>query len=386
MRKRTVFPIVIWVIALVACSPANDSRLAIDTLPGGIVQVVNAGPTAWADSSGWQLTLERVISPDENSPGALARPRSMATDNAGNLYVFDLQPAQIKVFDADGEFSHLIGREGEGPGEYRAGAVHVVGDTVVVHDAGNSRVVLFGTDGAAIGEWSAQGSRQGASPGRHDGAFPSIVNLRDRELTADDQFPGRAWRFHHADGTPAGTVRIPAMPRSPMWELRNDRMDVGAFIPFAATREAVLTPSGTVVWGDSDEYRLIVSTNGEDTVRIITAQAPRSDIPDSVRQAAFDEFVTSNEWIADVGKVSDIPRQYPQWLMLSVDADDNIWVQRADASGLAADVFTSDGVLLGTVATPFEFNTREHWVGDRLFHTSIDESGRPVVEVYRVIR
>ncbi|MCP4544968.1 MAG: 6-bladed beta-propeller [bacterium] len=40
-------------------------------------------------------------------------------DAAGNIYLLDIQLHQIKVFSPDGEYLRTIGREGEGPGEFR---------------------------------------------------------------------------------------------------------------------------------------------------------------------------------------------------------------------------------------------------------------------------
>jgi hypothetical protein len=42
------------------------------------------------------------------------------TDDAGNLYALDSQLSEIKVFSPEGEYLRTIGREGEGPGEFRA--------------------------------------------------------------------------------------------------------------------------------------------------------------------------------------------------------------------------------------------------------------------------
>ncbi len=48
--------------------------------------------------------------------GIISRAR---VDQDGNLYLLDSQLSEIKVFDADGNFLRAIGREGEGPGEFR---------------------------------------------------------------------------------------------------------------------------------------------------------------------------------------------------------------------------------------------------------------------------
>jgi hypothetical protein len=40
-------------------------------------------------------------------------------DDDGNIYVLDLQLAEVKVYDPDGVYLRSLGREGEGPGEFR---------------------------------------------------------------------------------------------------------------------------------------------------------------------------------------------------------------------------------------------------------------------------
>jgi hypothetical protein len=43
----------------------------------------------------------------------------VATDKSGNIYLLDSQLNEVKVFGPDGSYVNTIGREGEGPGEFR---------------------------------------------------------------------------------------------------------------------------------------------------------------------------------------------------------------------------------------------------------------------------
>jgi hypothetical protein len=380
----------VLLLGLAACKGNSSTALAtaqVDTLPGGIIQVTNSGPTAWADTNSWRLVLENTIAPDEESSAALSRPWSLAADNAGNVYVMDMRPNLIKVFRADGSLSHTIGREGDGPDEYRPGAIfHLVGDTLLVHDPANARIVRFKIDGTPLGGWKVEDSRMYARPVRHDGAIPVEINLRDRPMEAGQYFGLHGYRFHRTDGTALDTVRVPAEPKPQMWELRDARNDFGTFVPFAPWQEHVLTPSGTLVWGNTQKYQLIFSRNGDDTTRIVTAPEALVVIPDSVRQSEFDAAVTREAWIAERGKVGDIPTHYPSWIYVAADGTDHIWVQRSVGTTFVADIFTADGILLGAVPTPFEFHPRDHWTATHVYHTSVSESGFPVIQVYRIDR
>lgn len=62
----------------------------------------------------WRLGGE--TDSDEEFFGVIS---AVTTDKSGNVYLLDSQLAEIKVFSANGEYVRTIGREGEGPGEFR---------------------------------------------------------------------------------------------------------------------------------------------------------------------------------------------------------------------------------------------------------------------------
>lgn len=70
-------------------------------------------------------------------------------DGAGRLYVFDDQAERIFVVGADGSFIREIGREGEGPGEFRMAVdfAALEDGRVAVADLEHRAYHLFGADG-----------------------------------------------------------------------------------------------------------------------------------------------------------------------------------------------------------------------------------------------
>ena len=75
----------------------------------------------------------------------------IVVDKSGNVYVMDSKAKHIKKFDADGKFLKLIGREGQGPGEFtRPSGLVCSRDKLVAWDMMGFRFSLFTLDGEPI--------------------------------------------------------------------------------------------------------------------------------------------------------------------------------------------------------------------------------------------
>ncbi len=75
-------------------------------------------------------------------------------DKSGNVYLLDSQLAEVKIYNADGEYLRSIGREGEGPGEFRYPiAMFFANDgNVAVLQAAPGKIVLLTNEGDPAGE------------------------------------------------------------------------------------------------------------------------------------------------------------------------------------------------------------------------------------------
>ena len=73
----------------------------------------------------------------------------VAFDAAGNLYLLDTYSMRVVVVDPEGGFGGVIGRPGDGPGEFRfPRSLAVMPDgTVVVGDTGQRAFHIYGSDG-----------------------------------------------------------------------------------------------------------------------------------------------------------------------------------------------------------------------------------------------
>ena len=118
--------------------------------------VVSAGMLAPAQAQELTFTLveQFVVGDDEEASAEylLSFPEMARTDSKGNIYVKDRRRADIRVFDATGQYVTTIGKRGEGPGEMR----EIIGmhvddqDRLIVADRMSARFTIFTEMGNGI--------------------------------------------------------------------------------------------------------------------------------------------------------------------------------------------------------------------------------------------
>lgn len=82
---------------------------------------------------------------------AFSQEPKVIADFEGKIYVLQTQPPLISVFTEGGDFLREIGREGQGPGEFRIASGHgLLADTLWVIDPSQSRMSFFDSDGNLI--------------------------------------------------------------------------------------------------------------------------------------------------------------------------------------------------------------------------------------------
>ena len=77
------------------------------------------------------------------------RPVAAARLSDGGFAVLEQVPAEVRVFDPSGQFLHRVGRDGDGPGEFRSpvGLRVLADDTILVWDRGAQRLSWFSIEG-----------------------------------------------------------------------------------------------------------------------------------------------------------------------------------------------------------------------------------------------
>lgn len=132
-----------------------------------------------------QAEVDFVYPEAEEAP--LTSVLAAVPDDDGNLFVLDQGHKSVLVFGPDGSLIQTIGREGEGPGEFRRPwQVGLIGDTLWVIDAVGDRVSLFHKRGGHVADFAPERELQMTSADMVD--VQALALLSSREVV----FVGRS--------------------------------------------------------------------------------------------------------------------------------------------------------------------------------------------------
>jgi hypothetical protein len=321
-----------------------------------------------------EVAIGAVDGPPEYAFGQI---ELAAMEPGGGFYLYDRNDRQIRRYDRGGRFLNVVGKSGNGPGEYAwMAAMAVTRDgRLIVHDAENSRITYFDPSGTVAREFRlirrsiyvenfivdtlgriyltvrlpgtrAPGSTAGEQYLRltPDGAV--IDSLPRPELRLDMTGPGRAFFLNTSEGARWNFVELPLL----------------AFYP----------PGGYLL-GSSHAFRFIVSRPGEPVLVV-----ERSYTPISLGTEERAEWLESAAWLEanrPGGFKYVIARTKPPVRALMGDHLGRIWVElfgpaekrndppRSPGNNrpqltwkerTTYDVFSPTGDYLGHVALPAE--------------------------------
>lgn len=128
------------------------------------------------------------------APGTFSLPIGVAVDGDGNVYVTDTFNNRVEIFDAEGKFISMFGKNGDGPGELeRPKAIAVDCDGHIwVTDAAQDRIKVFNQEGRLL----IYIGQHGEYPGRFMGINGIAIDKNNRVITSE-QFPGRVQVFRY---------------------------------------------------------------------------------------------------------------------------------------------------------------------------------------------
>ena len=252
--------------------------------------------------------------------------------------------SELKLFDAGGKILQVIGREGQGPGEFgqlREACV-IPGDTIIAINYNNPRVSVFDRNGAHVRTFTPAG-RVPPDGCLDDGTM--LLQVRDRPAGSSTAARGR-------DAIPDLVATV--------HRIRSDGslvQEVGPFpggnLDFTFWRTVNLVPfADSILAGDGRTTEFGVYTTTGKLVRIVRWKDPLVAVTEEMARQAAPQPVRGS------GTPSPPPRPtsatLPAYRSIKVDPVGRIWVQdyKRPVEMPGWTVFDRSGALLGRVTIP----------------------------------
>jgi hypothetical protein len=331
----------------------------------------------------------------------------------GNVYVLDRQEREVRVYDQSGTPVRVIGRPGQGPGEFeRPIQIGLLHDTLWVRDVANDRISWFDADGRLLFE-TRLAERVSVdigvpasiliTPGapRADGYLGGVIGfgMVPGAPPLPDSFLVPVVRFDRT-GAVADTVgwRVERGPLNSIVSLDRVSFSVSTGIqrPPVEIDDSVAVSWEVAPSNDRGSLTVVRAHSRADTVyrrelRYTPAPLPVS-YADSIVEVYGDRFFERglNRGTVETAVravLAFLPAHYPPISTVRVGSDGTIWLRRSDAGSAAAAkglatwiLIDPDGEVRGSLDLPGSMTVL--WSDDRVAW-GVD---RDVVEVPWLVR
>jgi hypothetical protein len=282
----------------------------------------------------------------------------------GRIVVANGGTSELRIYDANGDFSTLVGRAGEGPGEFRViGFLGVLqGDTILVYDSRLQRTSLFDDSGTFIGAHRVTNA-----------VLPYMVGVTGSSTLASYQFIGSdddrlgvyaAPMEIGVIGIEDGNFRsVDTLASSEESRVQYRGRVTRAFRPFG--RESDVAAGGALVYVlESSDDRSIRQYDSAGTLkRILRVDVPRRAVDAAAVEAWVQSWIAAfspgsaeiEEWWRHGFQQTPPPELIPVFRALEVDADGNVCAERypqrwADATRYWC--FSRDGRPVASIQLP----------------------------------
>jgi len=297
------------------------------------------------------LSLEIGGDDVEDDDAILYAPSGFAIDVAGNIYISDYKLFCIKVFDSSGNFLKTIGREGEGPGEFR-GVGDIVIDTsgrIITHDFMNKRFQFFSADGEYADTRLFQDGVENMTVGPNGDIY---LDLQEFDFMDPNGINWLRLVRMSGDLTESKTVDSTSIK---LWEMVQvgDAMTM-ATVPYPPDLIWAISGDGNIIIGRSDKYFIRILSNDLEQLGEIRRDLEAPSVSEEDKEAYYRSFERDGQagLSPAMKNAMKFPRHKPYFSDIVVDWDGNIlvrWSELVDDTPVY-DVFDAKGGFIGRVS------------------------------------
>jgi hypothetical protein len=378
--SEKVSQLILFVLVINLCiSCENNGSEEWADVPEEILAMENLTLFSSDPEPSGSITLEREVSFGDTDDVIISSLLIQAdTDDNGRVYIADGQLNTIHVFYPEGSYLHSIGREGDGPGEFRRiQAMEISEQHLHILDIGHSRISTYdlntfehtgdfdvspGDTGADQPLWmnSTQDDGLFYRPIRFfvnsDGHY--LVLFGDQTVGAMDNLKGRTWEV---------STFSPSEGRYLEHDVVSFQADMNAFTFDDGTRlsrvpfkpEAYIDSNGELMvygWGDDLLIKLFDSRGNYHRAFYYSRQNVEVKLDEVT--SYYEKDLAGNEGLRDHIirglRDSELPQQWPAFHHLKIDDENRIWVARIvdDHQVYEWWVLEKTGVLLAVFTWP----------------------------------
>jgi hypothetical protein len=387
---------------LAACGGSSDvPGFSRETAPDGRGIVTYASGLGIPEDT--LVTLFEIGRYTDDSSAIFEDLRDLAIDSTGRIHALDARAREIRVFDNHGALDTILGRAGEGPGEFSQvnGLRFGPEGTLWVNDHGKRSLLALDREGrerarhtSIVPGFGYRWNVMIDSAGMMWEPWSSMVAGPEPDMEASGLVEGNTLMLYRTfDPTTDARDSVSVTPAAfRSWRASYSGGQMVTGLPFAP-RPLMTIDSRRRVWvAPGETYSLIRMNTDADTtleVRVTEAGVPVSEGDIAEWEAGFADFAERAPTLLRDLKAY-MPTHKPPLLHLFTDDADRLWVGRTVPEGSASqwDVFSSEGDLLGVVRGPTATNQYMPPVvmGGRIYLMVEGEAGERYIVVAEVPR
>lgn len=385
-------------LAIVGCSSGEARGVpAFQVQDSSGVELVWSGPAVHEGGDAWRVAREPVLQigeVDGEEPFLFERLGDAVRVPDGRIVISDAGNLDIRVFGPDGRHEVSFGGRGEGPEEFmwRPLLALLPPDTLIAWDAGQYRLSWFDLTGSLLKQHSLNSAVA---------SLPLALGMRSWSL-AEDGF--LLWTGPPHRGYGDGTLNFTLIDQDGVV-----RHDFGLYPTFRnvptsnkgislmdwfepSTQVAVGLGPHRVAISSPEEWEVRFFDSGGTLLRVLRAPISRIPVTAEVRaarRAGLEKWASDFRLPAGEGAEIDarlpVPDSLPAIRSLLWDLEGNLWVGRreADPNGTEDfDVFDSSGRWISTVHFPKDIGYIAEIGEDYLLARWYDDLGVPYLRLF----
>jgi hypothetical protein len=302
-----------------------------------------------------ELSIGEAEGPEEYMFSAI---RGIEVDDEENIYVVDVKGNHIREFDENGGFLRMIGREGQGPGEFQQITnIQITPENeLMVYDRYTFRLTFFSLDGDYLRTVLLKGIQAAVVKVNSMGNY--LVKTFDFDLVKHSS-TATVLKVYSSD---LAYIRTIAKDKH--------RSTNVSLKPYMKSR---FLPSDLIICGFSESYEFQILDSEGKTIRKFSKDYAPIEISEEEKEKR------------KLPQSSEFPRYFPAFQDFSVDEENRIFVQTWERTeneeGYYYDVFNSKGKYIAKI--PFKYPPQV-WKKNRFFTKEEDEDGYQFVKRYKV--